>query len=152
MTPKEVIVPIALRLKPGRIPVRMTGTVSKTKPAPEERWWFPLGSITRAGEGIFRWHCVGTVPESGKSFIFSGRLDVHDDVGHLLDEDMDEGDVDEDPSQSWYDRLPPFPYCHYFYDACMDYPDVDLGPWFCIHAVYGKNRFTVEMNCLTSRR
>ncbi len=143
--------PVATRLKPGFSTTTLAKTTTKLKPAPEERWWFPVGSITRVGAGVFRWHCVGTVPETGRCFIFSGRLDLYDGVGHLLDEDMDEGEVDEDPSQSWFDNLPAFPYAHLFYDRSIEGPDIEMGPWFCIHGHYGKARNLVEMDCSSDR-
>lgn len=144
--------PVASRLKPGNAVVLDRVAVPKTKPAPEERWWFPLGSITRIGEGVFRWHCVGEDPPTGKPFIFSGRLDVYDNVGHLLDEDCDEGIVDEDPMEAWYEKLPTFPYAHFFCDKAMDVEDSPvMGPWFCIHAHYGPTRGYVEMECSLDR-
>jgi len=138
--------PVAQRFKnPHRVLVPDPATREKT--APEERWWFPLGSITRVGEGAFRWHCVGTWPETGKPFIFSGRLDLQDGVGVLLAEDMDEGDVDEDPMEAWLEKLWPFPYCHVFYDQAMEVDDSELGPWFCKHCHYGKTQALVDLAC-----
>lgn len=61
--------------------------------------------------------------------------------------DEDEGDVDEDPSLRWYEDLPPFPYCHYFYDVHADYEGTELGPWLCMHGVYGSSRELVEIKC-----
>lgn len=143
--------PVAFRFKSSKLTSSAEKIKPKPKEAPEERWWFPIGSITRVGAGVFRWHCIGTVPETGRCFIFSGRLDLYDGVGRLLDEDMDEGEVDEDPSQSWFDNLIPFPYAHVFYDTSTDYPDIELGPWFCIHGHYGKTRGLVEMTCSTDK-
>ncbi|MEI6388581.1 MAG: hypothetical protein WCQ50_18350 [Spirochaetota bacterium] len=121
--------------------------ISRPKTAPEERWWFPLGSITRVGEGAFRWHSVGFMPPDNHPFVFSGRVELHDGVGLLHDEDSDEGDIDEDPSESWYDRLPPFPYAHIFFDEMLDGGTSELGPWCCIHGLYGYSRAEVEMKC-----
>jgi hypothetical protein len=144
--------PTASRLSSGATSLERskrpeTKTKPHPKPAREERWWFPLGSITRVGEGVFRWHCLSTEPESGHLFIFSGRLELHNGIGILQDEDADEGDIDEDPMQSWYDNLPTFPYVHLFYDAAAEVEDSDMGPWFCIHANYGRTRETVETKC-----
>lgn len=144
--------PTALRLSSGATRLeRGEHTKSRSKPQPkaawEERWWFPVGSITRVGEGAFRWHCMSSEPETGQLFIFSGRLELRDGVGILQDEDTDEGDVDEDPMQSWYENLPSFPYVHLFYDAAAEVEDSDMGPWFCIHAHYGRTRETVETKC-----
>lgn len=143
--------PVAIRLETGKLSFPVVRVMPKPTEAPEERWWFPLGSITRIGAGVFRWHCVSEDPRTKKPFIFSGRLDVYDNIGHMLDEDMDEGDADLDPMQAWYEDLPPFPYCHLFFDTSLDYNDIDLGPWFCMHAVYGKSRISVEMDCLTGK-
>ena len=65
----------------------------------------------------------------------------------LLDDDSDEGELDEDPSASWYENLPPFPYVHVFFDSSMDAEDCKLGPWLCIHGHYGKSRGAVEEAC-----
>jgi hypothetical protein len=100
------------------------------------------------GEGAFRWHCVGQQPENGQCFIFSGRLELLEGVGILQDEDTDEGDVDEDPSPSWYENLPAFPYVHLFYDAAAEVEGSEMGPWLCIHANYGRTRVSVESKCM----
>jgi hypothetical protein len=144
--------PIPSRLSSGATTLdRGKHPEARAKPNPktawEERWWFPIGSITRVGEGAFRWHCLGTEPESGHLFIFSGRLELYNGVGILQDEDTDEGDVDVNPMQSWYDSLPPFPYVHLFFDAAAEVEDSDMGPWFCIHAHYGRTREAVETKC-----
>jgi len=143
--------PIAARLRSSLSTFSLEKTIHKPKTVLEERWWFPAGSITRVGVGIFRWHCIGSVPETERCFIFSGRLDVYDGVGHRLDEDMDEGEVDEDPMQGWFHNLSAFPYAHLFYDTSTEGLDIDLGPWFCIHGHCGKTRNLVEMYCSPNR-
>jgi len=144
--------PIASRIRLGKVsPSRNHDASARTRPADawEERWWFPIGSITRIGEGVFRWHCVASEPDSGQVFVFSGRLCLEDGVGYLLDEDTDEGNVDEDPCRNWLDNLAPFPYAHLFFDGTMDFEDSETGPWFCIHCHYGKDRASVEAACET---
>jgi len=145
--------PIALRL-------RTTIGNQKTKaqplvvprpvpnPMPLKRWWFPLGSITRVGENAYRWHCVGQMPDRQQYFIFSGRLELYDGVGILHDEDTDEGNIDADPSESWYKNLPPFPYVHYFFDETQADENNELGPWFCMHGIYRFSRADLESSCV----
>ncbi len=126
-----------------------TRTILLAKPAPEQRWWFPLGSITKVGEDAFRWHCVAADTVTNACFIFSGRLFLENDTGILLNEDEDKRFVDEDPSFLWYENLEPFPYCHYFYDHAVEAGPDTLGPWFCIHCEYGSSRELVELKCCT---
>lgn len=143
--------PVAFRFKSSKITSSAEKIKPKPKEAPEERWWFPIGSTTRVGAGVFGWHCVGRVPKTGRWFIFSGRLGLYDGVGHLFDEDMDSGEVDEDPSQSWFDILIPFPYAHMFYDISINDPGIELGLWFCIPGHYDKTRDLVVVACSTDR-
>lgn len=134
---------------PSRSRLGRPATRSQPDPmtAPEERWWFPMGSITRVGEGAFQWHCVGYMPEDHRPFIFSGRLELYNSVGILHDEDADEGDVEEDPSESWYEKLPPFPYVHLFFDETQAEEHNELGPWFCMHGIYRFSRTELESAC-----
>jgi len=144
--------PIASRLRSG-FPSRsrIMRPVARARPSPrakpEERWWFPIGSITRVGEGAFRWHCVGQMPDDSQIFIFSGRLELYDGIGILHDEDTDEGNTDTDPSEKWYSELPPFPYTHFFFDETLDAEQCELGPWFCMHGIYRFSRAELESAC-----
>lgn len=124
-----------------------SATFARPSPAWEERWWFPLGSITRVGEGAFRWHAVGKMPGDSQTFTYSGRLELYDGVGILHDEDTDEGNLDEDPSESWYENLPPFPYVHLFFDKDMDSASCEWGPWCCMHGIYRFSRAELELAC-----
>ena len=65
----------------------------------------------------------------------------------MLNEDDDEGDVDEDPMTGWYENLEEFPYCHFFFDKFFAEEATDLGPWLCIHGVYGASHEIVEIKC-----
>ncbi len=122
-------------------------TIVLAKPEPEQRWWFPLGSITKVGEDAFRWHCVAADTDANACFVFSGRLFLENDIGFLLSEDEDKVFVDEDPSFLWHENLEPFPNSPYFYDQAAETGPDTLGPWFCIHCEYGSSRELVELKC-----
>jgi hypothetical protein len=141
---------------PNRLKLEQFGIETKfktlIKPAPEERWWFPIGSITRDGEGAFFWHSVSASPEEPDITIVSGLLVLDRDTGYIQDENMTFRKVEEDPSEFWYNNLEPFPFCHFFYDPGLDSPDCILGLWLCIHGHYSSSRDAVSDACSLSNQ
>lgn len=143
-TPSDLHLPMSTKVRKRK---SATATRTQPKPAPEERWWFPGGSITRIGEGAFRWYSSGKWPDEYFTTVLTDTLDLVDGVGIMRNDGIEESVVDTDPGLDWQKKLEPFPYAHIFFDMGLDFPESEIGPWFCMHGIYRYSREELEAEC-----
>lgn len=110
-------------------------------------WWLPFGFAMRFGEGCYRWYLVGFDPLLGEKWLFSGRLDLVDEVGILLNEDLRMTPVDPGYAYQEDGLFVDFPFAHCFYDPEAKGLGEGTGIWFCLDGHIGSSRHELAKLC-----